>query len=545
MALTTPPTMTPFGSAILDDASALRRFAATGDPRAFETLVHRYQAMVLATCKRTLRNDTDAEDATQEAFLRLAQHAGTITSNAAAWLHACAVRSSLDLLRKKDSAARAEQNAGVLGTVAVEGAEPPEADWRDIEPILDAAVAKLSEADRALIVGRFLAGRPQTEMAREAGVNPGTMHRRIEKALDRLRAHLQASGLSVAAPLGAMLTAGLVGTQVSQALTGSLVKVGLTGLTRRPPSGSSGLVSGVLHSSAGKVAVASVATLIGIVAISGGAMMMRGANASGGSFFGASASNWRAVSRPKLASPRYTMTSNLAAGLPNGVMRCSGDTIVIDSSEFDDESPAGPRVKTVLKIVDSRRSGGVDKLTLLVESTGYASDHPLTQRIGQTFEATYRLEGTLVHLYAKLSEEPGDDIAWFGCRPPQDNPIAANAVEDNPLVPGLGGLWFEVEPYALELTEKDILITWEKWRVHRFRVLDWKEAKGQTRVQAICADSMNPSMVGDQVKLLLREDDAGFTIAMHNQYSDKLNEWPPGFAIAPEVTIMTFRKGTP
>ncbi len=34
-------------------------------------------------------------------------------------------------------------------------------------------------------------------------------------------------------------------------------------------------------------------------------------------------------------------------------------------------------------------------------------------------------------------------------------------------------------------------------------------------------------------------------MAMHNQYSDKLNEWPPGFDVAPEVTVMTFRKGKP
>ena len=97
----------------LEDHAALARYASTGDPTAFEVLVHRYQSMVLATCRRTLRNDSDAEDATQEAFLKLAQHAGSITSNAAAWLHACALRASLDLLRKRGSTRRVEQKAAV------------------------------------------------------------------------------------------------------------------------------------------------------------------------------------------------------------------------------------------------------------------------------------------------------------------------------------------------------------------------------------------------------------------------------------------------
>ena len=35
----------------IDDSAALARYAATGDPTAFEVLVHRYQAMVLSTCK--------------------------------------------------------------------------------------------------------------------------------------------------------------------------------------------------------------------------------------------------------------------------------------------------------------------------------------------------------------------------------------------------------------------------------------------------------------------------------------------------------------
>ncbi|MEO1535727.1 MAG: sigma factor [Planctomycetota bacterium] len=66
----------------LTDLEAVRAFAASRDPRAFEVLLERYQRMVLATCLRVLGDRGHAEDATQETFLKLARHAGEITSNA-------------------------------------------------------------------------------------------------------------------------------------------------------------------------------------------------------------------------------------------------------------------------------------------------------------------------------------------------------------------------------------------------------------------------------------------------------------------------------
>ena len=115
---------------VLDDASALDRYARIGDPRAFEVLVHRYQAMVVHTCARVMKSTADAEDAAQETFLKLARRAGEIRSNVAAWLHACALRTSIDLLRARATQQRAE------GAAASEGVAQDETErtWREIKP---------------------------------------------------------------------------------------------------------------------------------------------------------------------------------------------------------------------------------------------------------------------------------------------------------------------------------------------------------------------------------------------------------------------------
>lgn len=83
----------------LRDADALARYASKRDPRAFEVLVLRYQAMVVHTCRRVMTSQADAEDGAQETFLKLARRAGEIRSNVAAWLFACALRTKASFPR--------------------------------------------------------------------------------------------------------------------------------------------------------------------------------------------------------------------------------------------------------------------------------------------------------------------------------------------------------------------------------------------------------------------------------------------------------------
>src|SRR5215213_4140313 len=81
----------------LSDGQLLRRFAAEQDDTAFEALLSRHGAMVLGVCRRVLRNQHDAEDAFQAAFLVLARKAGSICKqeSVGCWLHGVARRLAL------------------------------------------------------------------------------------------------------------------------------------------------------------------------------------------------------------------------------------------------------------------------------------------------------------------------------------------------------------------------------------------------------------------------------------------------------------------
>src|SRR5881392_1707702 len=59
----------------MEDAELLEAFRQ-GDVKAFEALVRRYQRAVLAIARRFARDEDDAEDLAQRAFINAAQRAG-------------------------------------------------------------------------------------------------------------------------------------------------------------------------------------------------------------------------------------------------------------------------------------------------------------------------------------------------------------------------------------------------------------------------------------------------------------------------------------
>ena len=85
----------------LPDDGLLDRFAEERDESAFVALVGRHGPMVLTVCRSILRDEHDAEDAFQAAFLVLAKKARSIRSGGtlAAWLRRVAFRIAVQALQ--------------------------------------------------------------------------------------------------------------------------------------------------------------------------------------------------------------------------------------------------------------------------------------------------------------------------------------------------------------------------------------------------------------------------------------------------------------
>ncbi len=119
------------------DASLVARLRR-GEPEAFERLVRSESPRLLAVARRLLRNDEDAKDAVQEAFVSafksLDSFAGTC--QVSTWLHRIAVNCALMRLRSRRRKPE-ESIEALLPTFLEDGhhtSDPPE--WRDSADVL-------------------------------------------------------------------------------------------------------------------------------------------------------------------------------------------------------------------------------------------------------------------------------------------------------------------------------------------------------------------------------------------------------------------------
>lgn len=98
----TPPQLTRAESDNSTERQTIR-LAQMGDAAAFERIFRKYGRRVYALCLRMVRNTTEAEDLTQEAFLQLFRKIRTFRGESAfsTWLHRVSVNVVLMRLRKK------------------------------------------------------------------------------------------------------------------------------------------------------------------------------------------------------------------------------------------------------------------------------------------------------------------------------------------------------------------------------------------------------------------------------------------------------------
>ena len=86
-----------------DNESSLVAAAKSGDISAFETLVSRYERKIYRLAQHITQNNEDAEDVSQEAFLKAFEHLGEFQGNSRfyTWLVRIAVNQALMKLRKR------------------------------------------------------------------------------------------------------------------------------------------------------------------------------------------------------------------------------------------------------------------------------------------------------------------------------------------------------------------------------------------------------------------------------------------------------------
>jgi RNA polymerase sigma factor (sigma-70 family) len=192
-----------------DDTELLRRYARDREEAAFAELVRRHVDLVYAAALRRTNGDTHrAADATQQVFVALARHAASLANHPvlAGWLYTATRNATLNLLREETRRQLREQEAFTMHELS--SGAGPEADWRQLRPVLDAAMDELDAADREALLARFFQGRPLAEVGATLRVSEDAARKRVDRALEKLRERLTRRGItSTAVALGAVLAA--------------------------------------------------------------------------------------------------------------------------------------------------------------------------------------------------------------------------------------------------------------------------------------------------------------------------------------------------
>jgi RNA polymerase sigma factor (sigma-70 family) len=183
-------------------------FVSGSSEPAFEELVSRHGRMVYQVCARILRNQHDAEDASQVVFMVLARKLGKLRNSRelSTWLFGVARNVSLRVMRGRERRNAREEAAAVH---CVEMQDPQsEGFTREARDILDAEIAALPAGQRQAVVLRFLQGHSEKEAARASGSTVGLVSAQASKGLARLRERMNRKGVLVgSAAIGAFLNA--------------------------------------------------------------------------------------------------------------------------------------------------------------------------------------------------------------------------------------------------------------------------------------------------------------------------------------------------
>lgn len=186
---------------IAPDDSTLLAAARAGDRDALDQLLRRHHDRVHAVCRRIAGATRDADDATQEALIRIVRGLDSFDgrSKFSTWVYRIATNTALDELRKRDRRPRLhrefEGNEGHDGSGdTLDDGPTGQADplaHRHIEGVvdrlaIDAALAELPDDYRAAVVLRDVADLDYDEIADVLGIPIGTVKSRIARARARL-----------------------------------------------------------------------------------------------------------------------------------------------------------------------------------------------------------------------------------------------------------------------------------------------------------------------------------------------------------------------
>ena len=187
----------------IEDADLVNRFNG-GDESAFVEIMNRHKSRIFAAAMALLRNRADAEEITQDTFIRahmgLSKFRGD--SSVATWLHRIAVNLARNrywyfFRRRRHSTLSLDAALGEAGEstfsnlLSASDPDPSrETSRNEFVSAVESCMEKLEPSHRKILSMRSVLDQSYEEIAAALGINVGTVKSRIARARERLRTRL-------------------------------------------------------------------------------------------------------------------------------------------------------------------------------------------------------------------------------------------------------------------------------------------------------------------------------------------------------------------
>jgi RNA polymerase sigma-70 factor (ECF subfamily) len=191
----TPSEEAPLPSAASTDVQLAAR-AAHGDRAAFECILRRHNRLLFRTARSVLKDDAEAEDALQEAYLRAWRALGSFRADAklSTWLVRIVINEALGRLRRR-GAQVIVLDAALDGELDIEASMHDNPDQRpepnamraEVRGLLERRIDRLPEAFRTVFMLRAVEELSVEEVATALQLPEATVRTRFFRARSLLR----------------------------------------------------------------------------------------------------------------------------------------------------------------------------------------------------------------------------------------------------------------------------------------------------------------------------------------------------------------------
>jgi RNA polymerase sigma-70 factor (ECF subfamily) len=189
-----PPAPVP-----VEEMDLVRR-ARRGDLVAYDDLVRRYQERIYATVYHMTANHEDANDLAQEAFIKAFQALRSFKGGSSfyTWVYRIAVNKTINFLKQRKNRAQmslddldfnAEHDPDLVALIS-EKTPRREVGLAELQEKLNAAMQKLSEPHRLVVVLHDVQGLSHEEIGKIMDCNIGTVRSRLFYARQQLQGYL-------------------------------------------------------------------------------------------------------------------------------------------------------------------------------------------------------------------------------------------------------------------------------------------------------------------------------------------------------------------